>query len=606
MKGNVMTIKDKTRDEIDDKYKWDLSQIYSSLEEWNKDFEYVKANGDKYLEFKGKLNNADNILKYFKFAEEFSKKADSLYMYAALKFDEDTSNSKYQELKGKIEKLLTDLSAKTSFVLPELLKLSKEDFDKFMIEKAELKMYDYEFRNILRMKDHILSDKEEELLASLGKSLNNPEDTTNYLRNSDMKFGIIKDGLGNDVELSNTNFSKYIMDSNRDVRKSAFETLYKEYENLKNTFASSYAGKVNTDNVLALRRGFKDAREAALFGSNIDVSVYDNLIKVIHDNLSIMDDYYALKKEVMGLDEVHIYDIYSSLVPESDKTYTFEEAKKIVFDALSILDDDYISNLNKAFDEKWIDVMPSKGKKGGAYSWGSYTTNPYLLLNFNDKFTDISTLAHELGHSMHSYYSNENNPYIYHQYKSFVAEVASQVNELILARYLIDYTSDKNEKLAILDNLMELFKGSIVRQTMFAEFEYLTHKKEEEGTILTSEFLSNEYYKLYEKYSGHNMISDKEIRYEWEKIPHFYEYNFYVYQYATGLAAANYIASKIMKGDKEALNNYLKFLTLGGSMDPIDELKVAGVDMNNPKVIEEAMDTFKGLIDEFKNIYRSR
>ena len=605
MKGNVMTIKDKTRDEIDDKYKWDLSQIYSSLEEWNKDFEYVKANGDKYLEFKGKLNNADNILKYFKFDEEFSKKADSLYMYAALKFDEDTSNSKYQELKGKIEKVLTDLSAKTSFVIPELLKLSKEDFDKFMIEKDELKMYDYEFRNILRMKKHILSDKEEELLASLGKSLNNPEDTASYLRNSDMKFGIIKDSLGNDVELSNTNFSKYIMDSNRDVRKSAFETLYKEYENLKNTFASSYAGKVNTDNVLALRRGFRDAREAALFGSNIDSKVYDNLIKVIHDNLSIMDNYYALKKEVMGLDEVHIYDIYSSLVPESDKTYTFEEAKKIVLDALSILGDDYISNLNKAFDEKWIDVMPSKGKKGGAYSWGSYTTNPYLLLNFNDKFTDISTLAHELGHSMHSYYSNKNNPYIYHQYKIFVAEVASQVNELILARYLIDHTSDKNEKLAILDSLMELFKGSIVRQTMFAEFEYLTHKKEEEGTILTSEFLSSEYYKLYSLYSGHNMISDKEIRYEWEKIPHFY-YDFYVYQYATGLAAANYIASKIMKGDKEALNNYLKFLTLGGSMDPIDELKVAGVDMNNPKVIEEAMDTFKGLIDEFKNIYRSR
>lgn len=605
MKGNVMTIKDKTRDEIDDKYKWDLSQIYSSLEEWNKDFEYVKANGDKYLEFKGKLNNADNILKYFKFDEEFSKKTDSLYMYAALKFDEDTSNSKYQELKGKIEKVLTDLSAKTSFVLPELLKLSKEDFDKFMIEKDELKMYDYEFKNILRMKKHILSDKEEELLASLGKSLNNPEDTASYLRNSDMKFGIIKDSLGNDVELSNTNFSKYIMDSNRDVRKSAFETLYKEYENLKNTFASSYAGKVNTDNVLALRRGFKDAREAALFGSNIDSKVYDNLIKVIHDNLSIMDDYYALKKEVMGLDEVHIYDIYSSLVPESDKTYTFEEAKKIVLAALSILGDDYISNLNKAFDEKWIDVMPSKGKKGGAYSWGSYTTNPYLLLNFNDKFTDISTLAHELGHSMHSYYSNKNNPYIYHQYKIFVAEVASQVNELILARYLIDHTSDKNEKLAILDSLMELFKGSIVRQTMFAEFEYLTHKKEEEGTILTSEFLSSEYYKLYSLYSGHNMISDKEIRYEWEKIPHFY-YDFYVYQYATGLAAANYIASKIMKGDKEALNNYLKFLTLGGSMDPIDELKVAGVDMNNPKVIEEAMDTFKGLIDEFKNIYRSR
>ena len=605
MKGNVMTIKDKTRDEIDDKYKWDLSQIYASLEEWNKDFEYVKASGDKYLEFKGKLNNADNILNYFKFDEEFSKKADSLYMYAALKFDEDTSNSKYQELKGKIEKVLTDLSAKTSFVIPEMLKLSKEDFERFMEEASELKMYDYEFKNILRMKDHILSDKEEELLASLGKSLNNSEDTASYLRNSDMKFGIIKDDLGNDVELSNTNFSKYIMDNNREVRKSAFYTLYKEYENLQNTFASSYAGKVNTDNVLALRRGFKDARDAALFGSNIDSKVYDNLIHVLHDNLSIMDDYYALKKEVMGLDEIHIYDIYSSLVPESNQSYTFEEAKKIVLDALSILGDDYITDLNKAFDEKWIDVMPSKGKKGGAYSWGSYTTNPYLLLNFNGKYDDVSTLAHELGHSMHSYYSNKNNPYIYHQYKIFVAEVASQVNELILARYLINHTSDKSEKLAILDSLMELFKGSIVRQTMFAEFEYLTHKKEAEGTVLTSEFLSNEYYKLYEKYSGHNMISDKEIRYEWEKIPHFY-YDFYVYQYATGLAAANYIAENIMKGDKEALNNYLKFLTLGGSQDPIDELKVAGVDMNSPKVIEQALDTFRGLIDEFKNIYRSR
>ena len=600
-----MIIKDKTRDEIDEKYKWDLKQIYASEDDWLKDFEYVKASGDKYLEFKGKLNNANTIYEFLKFDEEFSKKSDAVYMYAALKFDEDTSNSKYQELKGKIEKVLTEISTKTAFVLPELLKLSKEAFDKFMEEIPELKMYEYEFRNILRMKDHILSDSEEELLSSLGKSLNNPEDTASYLRNSDMKFGVIKDGDDNEVELSNINFSKYIMDNNREVRKSAFYTLYKEYEDLKNTFASSYSGKVNTDNVLALRRGYKDAREAALFGSNIDSKVYDNLIDVLHGNLNIMDDYYALKKEVMGLDELHIYDIYGALVPDSSKSYTFEEAKNIVMDALSILGDNYINDLKNAFDEKWIDVMPSKGKKGGAYSWGSYTTNPYLLLNFNGKFDDVSTLAHELGHSMHSYYSNKNNPYVYHQYKIFVAEVASQVNELILARYLINHTDDKNEKLAILDSLMELFKGSIVRQTMFAEFEYLMHKKEQEGTVLTSEFLSNEYYKLYEKYSGHNMISDKEIRYEWEKIPHFY-YNFYVYQYATGLAAASYIAENIMRGDKEALNNYLKFLTLGGSMDPIDELKVAGVDMNDPKVIQVAMDTFKGLIEEFKEIYRSR
>ena len=600
-----MIIKDKTRDEIDEKYKWDLSKIYISEDEWLKDYEYVKANGDKYLEFKGKLNNADTIYEYLMFDEEFSKKADAVYMYAALKFDEDTSNSKYQELKGKIEKVLTDIGAKSSYVLPELLKLSKEDFDRFMNEKSELKMYEYEFRNVLRMKDHILSDKEEELLSSLGKSLNNSEDTASYLRNSDMKFGIIKDSDDNDVELSNINFSKYIMDNNREVRKSAFYTLYKEYENLQNTFASSYSGKVNTDNVIALRRGYKDAREAALFDSNIDGRVYDNLIDVLHHNLNIMDDYYALKKEVMGLDELHIYDIYGALVPDSSKSYTFEEAKNIVMDALSILGDNYINDLKKAFDEKWIDVMPSRGKKGGAYSWGCYTSCPYLLLNFNGKFDDVSTLAHELGHSMHSYYSNKNNPYIYHQYKIFVAEVASQVNELILARYLINHTDDKNEKLVILDSLMELFKGSIVRQTMFAEFEDLMHRKEQDGYVLTSEFISDNYYELYKKYSGNNMISDKEIRYEWEKIPHFY-YNFYVYQYATGLAAASYIATKIMSGDKEMLNNYLKFLTLGGSMDPIDELKVSGVDMNNPDVIQSAMDMFKDLIDEFKEIYRSR
>ena len=600
-----MIIKDKTRDEVEEKYKWDLSKIYVSEDEWLKDFEYVKANGDKYLEFKGKLNNADTIYEYFMFDEKFSKKSDAVYMYAALKFDEDISNSKYQELKGKIEKVLTEISTKTSFALPELLRLSKEDFDRFMVEKPELKMYDYEFENILRMKDHILSDAEEELLSSLGKSLNNPEDTASYLRNSDMKFGVIKDASGNEVELSNINFSKYIMDSDREVRKNAFYTLYKEYEDLQNTFASSYSGKVSMDNVVALRRGFKDAREAALFDSNINPRVYDNLIDVLHRNLAIMDDYYALKKEVMGLDELHIYDIYGALVPDSSKSYTFEDAKDIVLDALSVLGDDYITDLKKAFDEKWIDVMPSKGKKGGAYSWGCYTSCPYLLLNFNGKFDDVSTLAHELGHSMHSYYSNKNNPYIYHQYKIFVAEVASQVNELILARYLINHTDDKNEKLVILDSLMELFKGSIVRQTMFAEFEDLMHRKEQDGYVLTSEFISDNYYELYKKYSGNNMISDKEIRYEWEKIPHFY-YNFYVYQYATGLAAASYIATKIMSGDKEMLNNYLKFLTLGGSMDPIDELKVSGVDMNNPDVIQSAMDMFKDLIDEFKEIYRSR
>ena len=372
---------------------------------------------------------------------------------------------------------------------------------------------------------------------------------------------------------------------------------------MQNTFATAYRNHVKYMNTNAKIRGYKDAREAALFGSNVDGKIYDNLIDTIHKNLYIMDDYYKLKKEVLGLDEIHIYDIYTDLIRESSKKYSFEEARDIVLEALSVLGEDYIRDLKKAFTERWIDVYPNDGKRGGAYSSGCYTSKPYVLLNFNGKFNDVSTLAHELGHSMHTYYSSLNNPYIYHNYRIFVAEVASQVNEIILARYLINHTDDRLEKLNILDSLMELFKGSIVRQTMFAEFEYKMHKVEENGEVLTSKFISDSYFELYKKYSGSEMISDPEIRYEWEKIPHFY-YNFYVYQYATGLASACYIASNILSGDKEALSKYLKFLTLGGSMHPVDELKVAGVDISDPEVIQKGMDMFKSVIDEFKSLYK--
>lgn len=600
-----MIIKDKKRDEVEENMKWDLSKMYSSINDWNKDYEYLEKNQDKYLDYKGKLNNSKTILEYLTFDEEYSKKLEQVYMYAALKFDEDTSNNVFQELKGKIEKLCVSVETKNSFVMPELLKLDEKDFERFMNEEEKLKLYDYEFKNILRFKPHILSDKEEELLSSLSKSLTNMEDTASFLRNADMKFGNITDSNGNEVELSNTNFSIYITDKDRNVRKQAFYTLYKAYENLKNTLSSTYSGKVNTDNVIALKRNYKSAKEAALSDSNINTKVYDNLINVLHKNLYIMDDYYSLKKEVMNLDELHIYDIYGDLIPSVSRDYTFDEAKNIVLEALSVLGEDYINDLKQAFDQRWIDVCPNKGKKGGAYSWGCYTSYPYVLLNFNGKYNDVSTLAHELGHSMNSYYSNKNNPYVYHQYKIFVAEVASQVNEIILARYLINHTDNKDEKLSILDNLMELFKGSIVRQTMFAEFEDLMHKESQNGTILTSDFISENYYKLYKKYSGNNMICDEEIRFEWEKIPHFY-YNFYVYQYATGLAAANYIATKILSGDTKFRDNYLKFLSLGGSMDPLDELQVAGVDMTNPEIIQTAMDSFQKLIEGFKTIYRSR
>ena len=355
-------------------------------------------------------------------------------------------------------------------------------------------------------------------------------------------------------------------------------------------------------NATAKLRGFASARDASLLNNFIDPLVYDNLINTVSDNLSIMDDYYNLKIEVMGLDELHIYDIYTPLLVNDETNYSFEEARDIVLKALSVLGNDYVNNLKKAFDEKWIDVFPNKGKKGGAYSWGCFTSKPYVLLNFNGKFSDVSTLAHELGHSMHSYYSILNNSYTYHNYEIFVAEIASQVNEILLARYLIDNTSSKSVKLTILDSLMELFKGSIIRQTMFAEFEKLMHESEDNGEILTSEFISDGYYKLYKKYSGNNMICDPEIRYEWEKIPHFY-YDFYVYQYSTGLAAACYIAKNILSGDKEFRDNYLKFLSLGGSMDAPLELKMAGIDVTSPKFISDALDMFRDTIKEFKEIY---
>ena len=589
----------KTREEIEDKYKWDLSMIYVSDDDWFKDYEDVMSNCEKYLEFKGKLNSADMILKYYEFHQEIRKKFDSVYTYAYLKFYEDTSNVHYRELREKVRKLSSEMSSKKSWVLSELRQLSKEDLDRFMEEEPRLKIYDYEFKNILNGGGHGLSKEDKKLISSLRKVLNNPEDTFNALRYSDMKFGVIKDGDGNEVELSDTNYSRYIRDNNREVRKSAFYTLYQRYEEMQNIFANLYSAKVSADNVIALRKGYNDAREAALFGDENKLNIYDSLIDVLHKNLYIMDEYYALKKEVMGLDEIHIYDIYGPLVPSANHIYTFEEAEDIILNALSVLGDEYINDLRRAFDEKWIDVMPSKGK-AGTCSWYSYTTKPYILLNFMGTFNAVSVLAHELGHSMHTYYTNKHNPYVYYHNEVFIAEIASQVNELILNRYLIDHTDDKNEKLAIMDSLMELFKGSVVRQTMFAEFEYLMHKKEQDGIALTSAFLSDEYYKLYKKYSGNNMISDKEIRYEWEKIPQFYNSDFYVYQYATGLAIASYIVTNIMSGDKNFLKGYLKFLTLGGSMDAVDELKIVGVDMADPDLIQSAMDMFKGLIGEFK------
>ncbi len=605
MRNGDNMIKEKLRSEIKEEDKWDLTGLYKTEDEWNKDYDELQGLISKFDDFKGKLNNSKDILKYFEFNNEVNLKLENVCVYTYLKFDEDTTNTHFQELKGRADNLLSEFSLVSSFVMPELCKLSKDDIEKFMAEEEGLRNYKYDFDCILRIKNHVLSDKEESLLSNLEKPMSVSEEVSSYLRDADMKFSPIKDEDGNEVELTNTNYERFITSKDRNVRKSAFLTLYKSYEELIHTFASAYQGKVSLANRMAKIRGYKGAREAALDSNFVDNKIYDNLVATVNKHLDIMDDYYAMKREVMGLPEIHIYDIYSRLVPSYDKKYTFEEAKNIVLEALSVLGDDYVNNLKKAFDERWIDIYPNKGKTGGAYERGCYKTHPYVLLNFNGKFNDVSTIAHELGHAMHSYYSDKNNDYAHHQYEIFVAEVASQVNEILLAKYLLNKSTDRNEKLYILDNLMETFKGSIIRQTMFAEFEDLMHKEEAKGTVLTSDFLSDNYYKLYKKYSGKNMISDKEIRYEWARIPHFY-YDFYVYQYSTGLASACFIANNILNKKEGFLEKYLKFLSLGGSMDPVDELREAGVDISKPEVIEEALNMFKETIEEFKNIYSEK
>lgn len=605
MRNGDNMIKEKLRSEIREEDKWDLTGLYKTEDEWNKDYDELQGLISKFDDFKGKLNNSKDILKYFEFNNEVNLKLENVCVYTYLKFDEDTTNTHFQELKGRADNLLSEFSLVSSFVMPELCKLSKDDIEKFMAEEEGLRKYKYDFDCILRIKNHVLSDKEESLLSNLEKPMSVSEEVSSYLRDADMKFSPIKDEDGNEVELTNTNYERFITSKDRNVRKSAFLTLYKSYEELIHTFASAYQGKVSLANRMAKIRGYKGAREAALDSNFVDNKIYDNLVATVNKHLDIMDDYYAMKREVMGLPEIHIYDIYSRLVPSYDKKYNFEEAKNIVLEALSVLGDDYVNNLKKAFDERWIDIYPNKGKTGGAYERGCYKTHPYVLLNFNGKFNDVSTIAHELGHAMHSYYSDKNNDYAHHQYEIFVAEVASQVNEILLAKYLLNKSTDRNEKLYILDNLMETFKGSIIRQTMFAEFEDLMHKEEAKGTVLTSDFLSDNYYKLYQKYSGKNMISDKEIRYEWARIPHFY-YDFYVYQYSTGLASACFIANNILNKKEGFLEKYLKFLSLGGSMDPVDELREAGVDISKPEVIEEALNMFKETIEEFKNIYSEK
>ena len=594
--------KQKTRNEIDEKYKWDLTTIYKTDEDFKKELQEVKKDLEKVTEYKGNIiNSSKNLYTYLTESDKLERRLYKLYYYAHLSHDEDTTNTKNQELLGSIDNVLNRYSELTSFVTPELLSIDYDKIKEYYKEKPKLLDYEFNLECIYRYKSHTLDEKSEKILSTLSKVFGNPEDCYDSLTDSDMTFGSIKVD-GKEVELTESNYSKYIKNKDANIRKEAFTRLFSRYSEFKNTITKTFKGNIDVLTSEAKIRNYNSSIEASLYRDNIDVKVYNNLIDTVSNNMDKIYKYFNLKKKVLGIEDYHIYDVYLDMIPEFDKHYEFEEAKNLVINALKPLGEDYIETLKKAFEDRWIDIYNNKGKRGGAYSSGFYDTNPFVLLNYEGKYHDVSTLAHELGHSMHTYYSCKNNPYHQSSYKIFVAEVASTVNELLLAKYMIKNSKDNEEKLFILNQLLELYKSTIYRQTMFAEFEQSMHKKVENDEVLTHENISNEYYKLNQKYFGDTLVLDDLIKYEWERIPHFY-YNFYVYKYAIGLSCATKIVEDILNNKENAVENYKNFLKSGGSDYPANELLLANVDVKKKETIESALNMFNSLIDEFEEVY---
>ncbi len=594
--------KEMLRSEQQEENTWNLELIYKSIDDYQKDYDIVKELMNKIKEYKNHiLDSSKSLLDVLELDTKIERTIHKMATYAYRKYDEDLSNVKSQELIGNFDKLYAEYNKNGSFIVPEILKGDFNIIEKYINEEENLKEYELLLKRIFRNKPHILSEQEEKLLSSMQLISSEPEKIAGIIRNSELQFASIKDENGKEIKLNNENCMLYLKNKDRRVRKDTFEALYSSYEKYKETLAETLQGHVMVLANSAELRKFKNAKEASLFRNRVDVKVYDNLIKVVHDRMNVVYDYFKLKKEILKLDDFCLYDAYVNLENSVDKTYTFDEAKNIVLDVVSIFGEDYKKKAESAFTDRWIDIYPNKAKRGGAYSSGSYDTLPYMLLNFQGNYHDVSTLIHELGHSMHTYYSNSNNNYLYSGYKIFVAEVASTVNEMLLNYYMLEHANTKEEKRAILSEMMDLFKSTIYRQTMFSEFEDFIFNEYENGNVLTNELLSNKYYELNKEYFGDDVIINDDIRYEWERIPHFY-YDFYVYQYATGLSAACYIVNRIKNNEKNAVEDYLKFLSTGDSMDPIDELKVAGVDMLDEKVINGAIDMFQELINEYRSL----
>lgn len=590
------------RQEVPVKYKWSLEEIYADDSLWEKDYIKITEMLPQVQEFKNKLGESpQSLLQCLKFQDELGQVSDKVFVYAQMRKDENNADPKYQAMKDRAQSLMVRVGEALSFIQPEILAIDNARLTEFLNREPGLALYKFFLEEIMRLKEHTLSAREEEIIAMAGELAEAPKNIFSMLNNADIKFPEILDEDGDQVPITHGNYIKLMESNDRRVRMEAFKGLYHTYGKQKNTLAALLNASVKKDVFYARVHKYGSALEASLYQDNVPVKVYHNLIDTVRSHLHIFYRYVALRKKLLDVPELHMYDIYAPLVKEVKTKISYEDAVKMVEKGLAPLGETYLADLKKGLENHWVDVMENEGKTPGAYSWGAYGTNPYVLLNYQNNLDNVFTLAHEMGHSLHSYYSWQTQPYPYAYYKIFVAEVASTVNEILLTKFLLANASDERQKMYLINHYLEEFRGTVFRQTMFAEFEKIIHEKVERGEPLTTDVLCEVYFKLNQDYYGPNMKVDEEIALEWARIPHFYN-AFYVYKYAAGFSAASALAEGILEEGQPAVDRYLEFLKGGSSDYPLNLLKKAGVDMSDPQPVVQALQVFEEMLTEMEKI----
>ena len=594
-----------TREEADARYKWAIEDLYKDDEDWKRDYELLKSRIPELTKFRGRLGeSAEVLLSMQKLSDELNQLLEKVYVYANQRLHENTDNSTYQNLASQAQGLLVELSESLSFVEPELMELPDGIIETFLDENEELLVYRQYFENIIRQKKHVLPTEQEQLLAAMGEVAESPKDIFSMFNNADIRFPEITGEDGHPVQVTHGRYMSLMQSRNRQVRKDAFEAMYGVYGDWRNTLAAMYRANVKQEAFLAKAHKYTSDLEAALDGSHIPVKVYEQLIEAVHESMPLMYRYMKLRKKLLGVEELHMYDLYVPVIEQDHSEIPFEQAKKTVLEGLAPMGEEYLHLLREGFDHGWIDVYENQGKRTGAYSWGAYGTHPYVLLNYQGTLHDVFTLAHEMGHALHSWYSDEHQPYIYAGYRIFVAEVASTCNEALLIHYLMEQSKkvvDRKKTMYLMNYFLEQFRTTLFRQTMFAEFEKITHGLQEQGETLTADRLCEIYYDLNKLYFGEEICVDQEIAMEWARIPHFYT-PFYVYQYATGFSAAIALSKQILEQGAPAVEQYKKFLKGGSSMYPLELLKMAGVDMEQKAPVQDALAVFAQYLDEMERL----